>query len=190
MRRHSAIASDSSAGSVASILRRVRASPPQGTRARPSPRVWKKKPFLPANASSRSPKLLMRNQSQGWTRSSSNGSPAAAKMSPSPLVSMTTRGAVARLVEHLVGGEDELVRLKGDGVAHAVGAAAPDESPAAVVLHEPWVGVVPLTLRGVVDGAATLHAVHDLLTEAGDGLAAGAVVQGEQPDDEAAAGEP
>src|SRR3972149_3729896 len=103
----------------------------------------------------------MRNQSQGWTRSSSNGSPAAANMAPSPLGSMTTRG----------------------------GASAPDEPPAVIVLHQARVGVVPLGLRGVVDGAANLHAVHDLLAEAGDGLAAGAIVPGEEKYDEATGGE-
>ncbi len=41
----------------------------------------------------------------------------------------------------------------------------------------------------VVDAAAPLHAVDDLLAEAGHGLAAGAVVHGEEEDDEAAGGQ-
>ncbi len=95
----------------------------------------------------------------------------------------------AGLLQHLVGGEDELVWLEGHGVAYTVGAAAPDQPPAGVALHQPGVRVVPLLPGRVVNGAAPLHPVHDLLAEAGHGLAASAVVHGEEQDDEAAAGQ-
>ena len=98
--------------------------------------------------------------------------------------------AHAGLTQHLVGGEDELVGLEGHGVAHAVGAAAPDQPPAGVVLHKLGVRVVPLLPGRVVNGAPTPHPVHDLLAETGHGLSAGPVVHGQEQYDEAAAGQP
>jgi len=57
------------------------------------------------------------------------------------------------------------------------------------VLDELGVGAVPLVLGRIVDGAPPLHAVDDLLAEAAHRLMAGAVVHGEEEDDQAAAGE-
>jgi hypothetical protein len=48
--------------------------------------------------------------------------------------------ADARFLEHLVGCEDELVGLERDGIADAVGSAAPDETPLCVMFHEPGSG--------------------------------------------------
>ncbi len=96
----------------------------------------------------------------------------------------------ARIEHHTVGLDLELLGVVGDGVADGVGAAAPDEADAAVLLDERRVGRAPFLARGEEAGVAGCEAVDHFLAEPGDHLVPAPVVQGEQEDDEPVAGKP
>src|SRR5262249_25441087 len=85
-----------------------------------------------------------------------------------------------RLGDHLRQGELRLLRVVGDGVAHAVRTLAPHQAPPRVVLHPLRIRRVPLLARWYEGGASAGEAVGELLAKAADDLPTEAVVESQQ----------
>ena len=88
--------------------------------------------------------------------------------------------ADAGLLAHGVEREAEFLGVEGDGVADAVRAGAPDETPAAVLLDERGIIGAPFAARREVSRAPSGETLGDFLAQSTDHLPAGAIVEGKE----------